>query len=294
MKYTYRPLILLAVAGFLLLAGWLARTNKSETEAKAEPSASMEQATKIKKPKSQTDSVRNLIEVPAPLANSADKAKPAELIVVHKAYTLSFNTQTNEPNWVAWELTEHETEGTLGRSNDFEPDPTIPTEHQVYSYDYKGSGYDRGHMAPAADMKWNPQVMAECFYMSNMCPQIHALNDGGWKRLEDACRRWAEKYGNIYIVCGPIFDKEKVAETIGVDHQVMVPEAFFKAIVCLQDGHQMGIGFIFENSEIKQTLGGTATTIDAVEGATGYDLFPNLPDDLEKELESQCNLTKWN
>lgn len=286
MKSIYKPLILLAVLAFLTLAGWLASSDKSETQAKAQTSPEAAQALKVKKTKSQQDSVRALIEVPVPIKD--------ELIIVHKAYTLSFNLQTNEPNWVAWELTSHETEGTLGRTNDFEPDPKVPSEHQVYSYDYKGSGYDRGHMAPAADMKWNPQVMEECFYMSNMCPQIHALNDGGWKRLEDACRRWAERYGNIYIVCGPIFDKEKVAESIGVDHEVKVPEAFFKAIVCMQEGHQMGIGFIFENSETKQTLGGTAITIDAVENATGYDLFPNLPDDVEKILEAQCNLTKWN
>ena len=127
------------------------------------------------------------------------------LLLKRKAYTVSFNKMTNQPDWVAWCLTDDELSGKVSRSKDFYEDPDLPLMHRVVSEDYKGCGYDRGHMAPAADMKFSARAMRECFYMSNICPQNHELNAGGWEKVERACRRWAEKYKKVYIVCGPIF-----------------------------------------------------------------------------------------
>ena len=84
---------------------------------------------------------------------------------------------------MVWQLTNVETNGDYQRSNDFEPDPDISEPYQVISKDYSHSGYDRGHMAPAADMKFSAQAMTECFYMSNMCPQLHNLNAHSWERV---------------------------------------------------------------------------------------------------------------
>lgn len=166
-----------------------------------------------------------------------------ERIIEHTGYTLSFNREHNNPNWVAWELTAEETEGTLQRSDDFFEDPEVPAPHRVSTYDYKGSGYSRGHMAPAADMKWSSAAMHDCFYMSNMCPQLQELNGGPWSTLEKACRRWAKREGAVYIVCGPVYKSSK-PKTIGRDLQISVPDGFFKVVLSLQKRQGKGHRFL--------------------------------------------------
>ena len=215
-----------------------------------------------------------------------------ERMVTHCGYTLSFNREHNNPNWVAWELTAQETEGTKPRAKDFLPDPDIPEPHRVTTDDYKGSGYDRGHMAPAADMKWSAQAMKECFYMSNMCPQDGSLNSGAWSTLEKACRRWAKQEGKIYIVTGPVYKKKKVKK-IGKEHRVSVPDGFFKVVLSTRKGHEKAIGFYYGNHDGKQSMTKTAITVDEAERISGINFFVNLPDPLEEKLESACALKKW-
>ena len=142
-----------------------------------------------------------------------------ETIITHTGYTVSYNHHYKTPNWVAWELTRQETTGEEGRTNQFLPDPSLP-EPRVETSDYTHSGYDRGHMAPAADMKWSKQAMKESFYMSNICPQNRKLNRDDWGDLEESCRKWAKKYGTVYIACGPIYDTSS-PKRIG-KHQVAV------------------------------------------------------------------------
>lgn len=226
------------------------------------------------------------IEVPARMQ------KKPERIISREAYTLSFNRETNEPNWVAWCLQREETDGPVHRRDEFLPDPDVPAPHRVESYDYSGSGYDRGHMAPAADMKWSGDAMRDCFYMSNICPQTHELNAGAWAKLEGACRRWAQSYGRIYIVCGPIFYQGK-HKSIGREHVVTVPDAFFKCIYAVSDGKPQAIAFVMRNTGAKQNMYASALTVDEVEAATGMDFFPNLPDRTERVVESQFSLKDW-
>ena len=107
-----------------------------------------------------------------------------EQVIQHLGYTVSYNPEWLVPNWVAYELTNFETGGEQERKNHFKPDPLVNGDPVVTS-DYSNSGYDRGHMAPAADMKWSEQAMRESFYMTNMCPQLHNLNAGDWKDLEE-------------------------------------------------------------------------------------------------------------
>ena len=133
-------------------------------------------------------------------------------ILKRKGYTLSYNADYKTPQWVAWELTKKETKGKEGRTNKFLPDPDVRGA-KAYTGDYTKSGYDRGHMAPAADMKWNKQAMEESFYMSNICPQNPNLNRGDWNDLEEKSRQWAKKYGAVYIACGPIYDTKRCPTT---------------------------------------------------------------------------------
>lgn len=229
---------------------------------------------------------RNL-ELPAKL-----KGVP-ERIINHEGYTLSFNKDTKCPNWVAWELTAEETQGTVARSQEFFADPDIPPYLRIEPTEYRGSGYDRGHMCPAADMKWSVKAMRECFYMTNMCPQNHNLNGGAWEKLESACRRWAQQEGRIYIVCGPIYHKDRKKVTIGKEQQIRVPDAFFKVVLSVKPGQEKAIGFIYRNDESRQPMGEVCCSVDDVEELTGYDFFVNLDKDTEKRVEASYKLSTW-
>ena len=209
-----------------------------------------------------------------------------------KSYTgmdLSFNAKCHIPNWVSWELTADETTGDVSRTNKFYNDPDI--DGCPDSWDYSYSGYDRGHMAPAGDMKWDSKAMEETFFLSNICPQVKSLNTGSWKNLEEKCRLWAQIDGRIYIVCGPVID-DKPLEYIG-DSKVWVPKRFFKVIIAPYSTPARGIGFIMPNGKVEGGMQACAVTIDEVERVTGHDFFSSLPDQLENELESQCNFHQW-
>jgi endonuclease G len=212
-----------------------------------------------------------------------------EEIVEYPGFTVSFNRQHHQPNWVAWELTRGETQGTLPRSNNFAQDPKVdgcPTLD-----DYRNSGYDRGHMAPAADMKWNEDAMNACFYLTNMSPQASALNSGSWKKLEDKCRDWAVRDSAIIIVCGPVLT-DRITKTIG-DTKVSVPSRYFKVILAPYANPPRAIGFIMNNGKVAGGMQQAAVSVDEVERITGFDFFAELPDDIENEVEAQCNFTLW-
>lgn len=205
-------------------------------------------------------------------------------IIQRTGYTLSYDVKNKTPQWVAWELTKAETKGNEERTNDFQPDPDV-IGAKVVTYDYSGSGYDRGHMAPAGDMKWNKKAMQESFYMSNICPQNHNLNTENWNDLEVKSREWARRYGKVYIVCGPIYNGKRT-EYIG-DHRVKVPDAFFKVILIDTNNKQCALGFLFENESGERPLKKYLTPVDEIEKITGMDFFSALPDNIENNLEAE-------
>lgn len=212
-----------------------------------------------------------------------------EQVIEHKAYTVSYNSDWRIPNWVAYELTRSEASGNGERADYFEPDPEVRGASASYK-DYSTSEYDRGHMAPAGDMKWDRTAMEECFYLSNICPQDHNLNSGDWNDLEMQIRYWAKKYGNVYITCGPIVSEHP--ETIGYNH-VAVPDAFYKVCLAEINGTWQGIGFVFENKAGHKKLTAYCKSIDEVEKITGIDFFPNLEDNIENKVEAQYNTNAW-
>ena len=220
-----------------------------------------------------------------------DVKLPAEMknvVCQYSGFTSYFNPETHIPNCVAYEIIESETTGDEPRKKSFEADHTI--DGCAESSDYRNSGYDRGHMAPAADMKWSKEAMEESFLMTNICPQVKSLNSGIWHRLEQRVREWAARDSSIIVVCGPIFTPGKPVEQIG-EIGVAVPHRFFKALYA--PGRNIGIAFIFDNDKVKGELRKYAVTIDSVERETGLDLFYNLPDDIENEVENQCNYKLW-
>lgn len=213
-----------------------------------------------------------------------------EQILERTGYVASYNKATLLPNWVAWHLTAERTEGSAKRSGvDFAEDTEVP-EPRATDWDYYNSGYDRGHMCPAADNKWSKKAMEESFLFTNMCPQNGNLNRGDWNEMEMACRKWAKKYGDLYIVCGPILYKGK-HKTIG-KNKVVVPEAFFKVVLRTGDDPQ-AIGFIYKNTSGNRPKDSYVNTVDEVERITGIDFFPSLPDDVEKNVEATADIANW-
>ena len=152
------------------------------------------------------------------------------------------------------------------------------------------SGYDKGHMAPAADMKWSPEVMKESFYFSNMCPQHPQLNRRGWKNLEEKIRDWAIADSAIIIICGPIINQS--SRTIG-KNKVAVPERFFKVVLSPFVKPVRGIGFLFNNRQAVEPLSTYAVTIDSIEKLTNMDFFSPLPDEIENEVEANADYYQW-
>lgn len=235
------------------------------------------EVTKENKKSSVTPDISSHLEIPVSLK------KRNEIKLERTAYTVSYNNFYKTPNWVAWELTRQETTGNEERKNKFYPDPDLP-EPRVEHSDYTRSGYDRGHMAPAADMKWSKKAMEESFYMSNICPQNRKLNRDDWGDLEEACRQWAKKYGTVYIACGPIYDKAK-PERIG-RNKVAVPDRFFKVVLIYNRKNPVAMGFLFDNKADHKKLEKYMVTVDSVEKVTGLDFFSRLPDETERKIES--------
>ena len=223
--------------------------------------------------------------------------KPSQ-ILKYTGHTLSYNNKTRLPNWVAYELTRKEAQGENPRKDKFAQDPQA-NGPQGDKEDYRNSGWDRGHMAPAGDMKWSTRAMDETYYFTNICPQNHELNTGDWKELEEKCRKWAEKYGSIHIVCGPIIT-DNTHGKLG-ENKIVIPDKFFKVALIQKNGKYHGTGFIFHNPPKRNSrlstkpgpdrpLESYAVTIDEVESVTGLDFFHKLPDNIENEIEQQKNL----
>lgn len=221
-----------------------------------------------------------LVQVPSSVSN---------LLLVRTTYLTSYNKDTKCPNWVAWHLIAEHTDGIIARQKSFYEDLEVSTPRAT-NEDYRRSGWSRGHMCPAGDNKWDAKAMRESNLLTNVCPQHASLNSGLWNVIERDCRKWAQKYGGVYIVCGPLFLK-KEHFAIGAN-RVVVPDAFFKVILRLNP-QPTAIGFIVGNDEGKKIKSQYINTVDEVERITGYDFFHALPDSIENVVEAQSDIRQW-
>lgn len=213
-------------------------------------------------------------------------------LISHSAYTVSYNPKTLIANWVAYELTAEETDGPWTRKGlRFMPDPDCKSR-QADHEDYRNSGYSRGHLAPAGDMKWDSVAILESFYFTNCIPQDEALNNGRWNQLEMKTRAWARKYGKVYVVCGPVFINE---DTLRIGHNgVAVPDMCFKALLIPKDKEYSAIAFLMYNGGERRTVEDCALTVDELEAILGINLFCGLPDEIEKSVECKVVWEDWN
>ena len=214
----------------------------------------------------------------------------ADTIVEREGYALGYIEKHEQPAWVQYIMTADEVSRRAAkRGDDFRPDPEIPTGSAT-PQDYTRSGYDRGHLAPAADMSFSVRTMSESFYMSNMSPQAPQFNRGIWSKLEKQVRHFATKERRIVVVTGPILPAEKTI-TIGAN-RVTVPEFYYKVIYDTTPPEKM-IGFVLPNKGSKADLRTFAVTVDRVEELTGLDFFSEVPQPKQEQLERTITVESW-
>ncbi len=212
-----------------------------------------------------------------------------DLLLQKEGFSMGYSYKYRQAVWVAYTLSaENLLAKQVRRRDKFKVDPAVKFR-PVRPKDYIRSGYDKGHLAPAADMTYSFNSMANSFLMSNISPQIPGCNRGIWKRLETKIRNWAVKEKKIYIITGPIFSDTPT--TMGKT-EIPVPVAFYKVIFDLTPPYKM-LGFIVKNQTSKRRINSFAVSVDEVERLTGYDFFNELDDILENRLEKSNDFNIW-
>ena len=212
---------------------------------------------------------------------------PPHASLCRLGYVLSVNLETKVPDWVVEDLTAGRLDGPADRGNNpFAADNDLPVGQRAELSDYKGSGFDRGHMAPAADMKWNDQAMVESFLLSNMAPQVGiGFNRGIWARLEDRVRSWTLSRGRLIVITGPIHGDED--RRIG-ENGVAVPAGFFKIV--FDPEANRAIGFKFQNRKLMgEDIANFVVPIREIEDDTGLDFLAELPKRRQNLLETSAS-----
>ena len=212
-------------------------------------------------------------------------------LLCRKGFLLAHDPEKKTPLWVAQRLTPDRVSGAARRSNNFKADRELEQGKRAELSDYKGSGFDRGHMAPAGDMAWDPQAMSESFFLSNMVPQVgEGMNRGIWKELEEKVRKWARERGELFVYSGPIYDKEP--RTIG-RNRVAVPSYLYKVV--LDPKHREALAVIMPNEKLKsEDMPKYLVPVREVEKKTGLDFFAPLPDSEEERIETVRAPRLWN
>jgi endonuclease G len=210
----------------------------------------------------------------------------------HKYYSVLYSQQYRQAFCSYYHLTKDMSQCTLARVDHFVPDSLIVGVH-VKTTDYTNNGYDRGHLACQADMCFNKTAMEECFFLSNISPQVSGFNKGIWKKLETQCRTWSDTKGDLFIFAGGIL--KPGLKTISKD-SVAVPEEFYKIIVHYDANLNIyeTVAFLIPNQDINvYNLNDYIVSIDAIELKTNIDFLKNIPDPLENSLEQKVENGIW-
>ena len=210
-------------------------------------------------------------------------------IISHEGYHLSYSEKHEQAEWVAYSLDEKDIVNENRRRPYFIADPKVKTKSADWK-NYKKSGYDRGHLCPAGDRRKSVDSYNETFYTSNISPQNHDFNAGIWNELEKQTRYWAKKYNHVFVVTGGILEDN--LKTIGTE-KVAVPKYFYKIVLDYSEPEIKSIAFLFPHENSDKPLYNFVVSIDELEEKTNIDFFPELPDNLENELEASKKYKNW-
>ncbi|MBK8498816.1 MAG: DNA/RNA non-specific endonuclease [Flavobacteriales bacterium] len=227
-------------------------------------------------------------------AKGLPKLETGDEVIVHPGHMLVYSEKFEVPKWTAHIATPDLITGNLARIDSFLPDPQVKTGTAV-TVDYWNSGYDRGHMVPSADMRWNYEALKGTYYYSNVCPQVPELNRGTWAELED----WGRRYVNfskrrLFIVTGPVLrDGLPTMQKTDRQNEVAIPELFWKVIADLDGDKPKAIAFVMRNAAQEYPPISYAVTVDSVEALTGLDFFSALDDATEDRIEAMREPKDW-
>ena len=217
------------------------------------------------------------------------KIDSGEYVIHHQYYDLVYDELHEQAKWVFYKLYPSYLNGPYKRRNDFRADPKVISKSANHS-DYRGSGYDRGHLMPAADMTWSEVALSESFYYSNMSPQHPSFNRGVWKRLESKVRSWCMESDSLFIITGPVVNT--IFDVIG-QNRVAIPDAYFKVIMRFKQNKKEGIAFLLPNRSSKETLERYVYSIDSLEQVVGIDFFHHQNEEWQRRLESSITKAVW-
>lgn len=210
-------------------------------------------------------------------------------IVKHHYYTLSYNEKAEQAEWVAYELKKDFIKNSDFKRPFFIEDPKVTTQSADWR-NYKKSGYDKGHLCPAADMEFDLNAYNDTFFTSNVSPQNPDFNGGIWNRLEQKTRFWAVKNNGLFVFTGGVLKGN--LESIGKE-DVLVPKYFYKILLSHSKGNYKMIAFLVPNEKSNKSIFEYVVSVDKLESITGIDFFPKLEDRLENSLEKNVNLSSW-
>lgn len=206
---------------------------------------------------------------------------PTDISLINRScYSLSYDARTKNPSWVSECLTKENLKGNTDRTNcKFKEDSSIPEIFRATLADYKSSGFDRGHLAPAANHKASLTEMEDTFFLSNMSPQHPQFNRGYWAKLEKYVRDLTKDYERVQVVTGALYlpqeesDGKKYVkyEVIGKNN-VAVPTHFFKVLFLEKPSGRIETqAYILPNVPIaaNKSLTDFATTLQKVEHVAG-------------------------
>ncbi len=219
----------------------------------------------------------------APIANGLSLEDDVEQVINHEGFSLLYSENHEQARWIAYTLSSDEVYGSVIRKDKYRSDPEVINGSAELS-DYKYSGYDRGHLKPAADSKISDEEMLDCSFLTNISPQIHGFNAGIWVELEKKMRDWAVAHDSIHIVTGPVLNNP-----LGVigDNEVSIPEAFYKAIMSADSSRT--IAFLLPHADSDEDLSTFVITVDSLEKITDINFFIGA----DESVESSTLLNSW-
>ncbi len=219
---------------------------------------------------------------------------PAEEVVEHAGHMLVYSEKHEQPKWTAHIASPELITGNLARIDSFLPDPDVKTGTAVTA-DYWNSGFDRGHLVPSADMRWNLEALEGTYLYSNVSPQRPDLNRGRWAELEDWTRRYVYySKRRLFVATGPVLrDGLPTMQNPGHRNEVSIPEQFWKVIADLDGNEPKAIAFVMSNAKQELPVISHAVPVDSVEKLTGIDFFPALDDAVEQQIERMNDTRAW-
>lgn len=210
-------------------------------------------------------------------------------IISHDHYALKLNPESKQADWVSYRLQSNYLRSVAKRKNNFKADP-LASGNVATVKDYKGSGYDRGHLCPAAAMAFKQKAMDQTFYMTNMSPQLPGFNRGIWKRLEAHVRKLTSEKKRLFVTTGAVIGESEI--NIGVN-RVPVPTYFYKALMYITESNTETVAYLMKHESLRGDLMEYVITIDSLERFTGEDFFHALPNEIENITEAKVNKPFW-